>query len=106
MGSQSLEWVKSIWTKLQPKIDAQPAALEAAQEAAQMPADEDVRTSFRCQLKKLLEEDKSLAEEVSRLLEQGKATGIIISATGECSVAIGGDVKGSTILTGDRHELP
>jgi len=105
VGSQSLEWAKSLWSKLQPKVEAKPAALEAAEDAAQTPDDEDVQATLRRQLKKLLEEDPSLAEEVSRWLEQGKAAGINVSATGDRSVAIGGDAKGNTIITGDRNRV-
>jgi hypothetical protein len=101
VANQSLEWCKSLWSKLKPKVEAKPEALEAAQDIAQSPDDQDAQAAFRRQLKKLLTEDQSLAEEVSRWLEQGKAAGITVTASGERSVAIGGDVKGSTIVTGD-----
>ena len=105
VADQSLEWAKSLWVKLKAKIDAKPAALEAAQDAAQTPDDEDAQVALRVQLKKLLAEDESFAEEVRRWLEQGKAAGITVTASGERSVAIGGDVKGSTIVTGDRNKV-
>src|ERR1700745_2619770 len=89
VAGQSLEWAKSLWTKLKPKVEAKPAALEAAQDVAHAPEDEDLQTALRVQLKKLLTEDQSLAEEVSRWLDQGKAAGIIVTASGEHSVAIG-----------------
>ena len=104
-ANQSLEWGKSLWSKLKPGVEAKPAALEAAEDAAQTPDDEDVQATLRRQLKKLLEEDQSLAEEVSRWLEQGKAAGVIVTASGDSSVAIGGDVKGSTIIAGDRNRV-
>lgn len=105
VAGQSWEWAKSIWTKLQPKVEAKPGALEVAQDAAQAPEDQDAQVAFRQVLKKLLTEDQSLAEEVSRWLEKGKAAGINVSAPGDRSVAIGGDVKGSTIVTGDRNKV-
>ncbi len=105
VAGQSWEWAKSLWTKLKPKVEANPAALVAAQDVAQAPEDEDLRAVMRVQLKKLLTEDQSLAEEVSRLLEQGKAAGINVTASGERSVAIGGNVKGSTIITGDQNKV-
>lgn len=105
VAGQSWEWAKSVWTTLKPKVEAKGAALEAAQDVAQSPEDEDAQAAFRQQLKKLLTEDHSLAEEVSRWLEQGKAAGINVTAAGERSVAIGGDVKGTTIVTGDRNKL-
>jgi hypothetical protein len=105
VAGQSWEWAKSLWTKLKPKVEAKPAALEAAQDVAHAPEDEDLQAVLRVQLKKLLTEDQSLAEEVSRWLEQGKAAGITVTASGERSVAIGGDAKGSTIVTGDRNKV-
>ena len=99
VAGQSLEWAKSLWIKLQPKVEAKPAALEAAQDVAHAPEDEDLQAALRVQLKKLLTEDQSLAEEVSRWLEQGKAAGITVTASGDGSVAIGGNVQGSTINT-------
>lgn len=105
IADQSWEWAKSIWTKLKPKVEAKEAALEAAQDVAQAPEDEDAQAALRQQLKKLLTEDQSLAEEVSRWLDQGRAAGINVSAVGERSVAIGGDVKGSTIVTGDQNKV-
>jgi len=105
VAGQSWEWAKSLWTKLKPKVEAKEAALEAAQDVAESPEDEDAQAALRRQLKKLLTEDQSLAEEVSRWLDEGKAAGINVSAVGERSVAIGGDVKGSTIITGDRNRV-
>lgn len=105
VAGQSWEWAKSLWTKLAPKVEAKSGALEAAKDAAQAPEDEDLQAALRVQLKKLLTEDQSLAEEVSRWLEQGKAAGINVSAIGERSVAIGGDVNGSTIITGEQNKV-
>jgi len=103
VAGQSLEWAKSLWVKLQPKVEAKPIALEAAQDAAQMPDNADARGALRLQLYKLLAEDQSLAEEVSGWLEQGKAAGITVTASGDRSVAIGGDFIGGTINTGDKN---
>jgi len=102
---QSLEWAKSIWTKLKPGVEAKPAALEAAQDVAQAPENEDLQVALRVQLKKLLTEDQSLAEEVSRWLQQGKAAGNTVTVSGERNIAIGGDAKGSTIVTGDGNKV-
>lgn len=105
IAGQSWEWAKSLWSKLRPKVEAKPGALEVTQDAARAPDDQDAQAAFRQVLKKLLTEDQSLAEEVSDWLEQGKAAGINVSAAGERSVAIGGDVKGSTIVTGDQNKV-
>ncbi len=68
-----------------------------------MPDNADAQGALRLQLYKLLTEDKSLAEEVSRWLEQGKAAGNTATAYGDRSVAIGGNVVGGTINTGDKN---
>ena len=106
VAGQSWEWGKSLWSKLKPKVEAKPEALEAAQDIAQCPDDQDAQAAFRRQLRKLLTEDQSLAEEVSRWLEQCKAAGITVTASGERSVAIGGDAKGNTFVTGDQQVKP
>jgi arginase family enzyme len=102
VAGQSWEWTKSLWSKLKPKVEEKPAALEAAQDVAQMPDHADAQGALRLQLFKLLTEDESLAEEVSRWLEQGRAAGFTVTASGDHSVAIGGDARGNTIITGDR----
>lgn len=86
-------------------MEAQPAALEAAQDAAAQPDDEDAQAALRRQLKKLLAADEALAAEVTRLWEETKAAGVTVSATGQRSVAIGGSVSGSIIITGDRNRV-
>jgi hypothetical protein len=105
VAGQSWEWAKSLWTKLKPKVEAKESALEAAQDVAQSPEDEDAQAALRVQLKKLLTEDQSLTEEVSHWLEQGKAAGINVFAAGDRSVAIGGNVDSSTIVTGDQNKV-
>ena len=104
VAGQGWEWGKSLWSKLKPKVEAKPDALEAAQDIAQSPDDQDAQAAFRRQLKKLLTEDQSLAEEVRRWLEQGKAAGINVSVSGERNVAVGGSITGSTIITGDQNK--
>jgi hypothetical protein len=99
IAGQSWEWTKSLWIKLKPKVEAKPTALEAAQDAAQTPEDEDLQAALRVQLKKLLTEDQSLADEVSRWLEQGKAAGINVSWR------LAAMSRASTIVTGDQNKV-
>jgi hypothetical protein len=104
-GEQGFEQAKTLWEKLRPKVEAKPAALEAAQDAATHPDDEDTLAALRLQLKKLLAEDESLAQEMTRLLEQARAAGKNVTASGSRSVAIGGNVSGSVIVTGDNNNV-
>jgi len=104
-GEQGFEQAKALWDKLRSKMEARPAALEAAQDAAAHPDDEDSLAALRLQPRKLLAEDESLAQEMTRLLEQARASGKNVTASGDRSVAIGGDVTGSVIVTGDRNKI-
>ncbi len=104
-GEVGLEQAKTLWEKLRPKVEAKPAALEAAQDAAAHPGDEDALIALRRQLKKLLEEDESLGQELARLLAQSCPAGQTVIASGDRSVAIGGNVSGSLIITGDNNQV-
>lgn len=102
VADKGLELAKSLWSKLRSKVEAKPAALEAAEDVVRTPDDEDAQATLRQQFKKLLAEDQSLAEEVRRSLE---GAGTTVTASGDRSVAIGGDAKGNTIITGDRNRV-
>jgi hypothetical protein len=82
-------------------VEAKPAALEAAQDAATHPDDEDTLAALRLQLKKLLAEDEALAQELARLLPRSGPAGQTVIASGDRSVAIGGNASGNVIITGD-----
>ncbi|WP_236145252.1 hypothetical protein [Nostoc sp. CMAA1605] len=64
---------KAIWAKLQPKVEAKEAAKEAATDVAQSPEDEALRTCLQVQLKKILDADQSLAEEIAKILQETKS---------------------------------
>lgn len=104
-GGGAWDKAKALWAKLRPKAEAKPAALEAAQEVAAAPEDEDARAALRVQLKKLLAEDESLAREVSEMQREMRQAGVNVAATGDRSVAIGGNVSGSNIATGDQNKI-
>lgn len=103
IGGETWDWAKDLWARLRPKVEAKPSALEAAQYVAQTPEDKDAQAALRMQIKKLLAEDEALAEEVTQWLEKARAAGITVTASGDRSVATGGDVSGSNIITGDRN---
>lgn len=103
LGGNAWEEVKKLWTKLRPKVEAKPAALEAVHEVASAPDDADAQAALRLQLRKLLTEDQNLASEINQWWENAKQAGIDVTAIGNRSVAVAGDVKESTIITGDRN---
>ncbi len=100
-----MEVTGGLLGKLRSKIQAKPAAQEAVTDFVAAPNDEDALGALRQQLKKILDEDENLANEVSRLLEKAKASNAGAFAMGDRSVAIGGKVSGSVIVTGDNNQV-
>lgn len=96
---------KALWAKLRPHVEAKSVAQEAVQEVATNPKDEDAQAALRLQLKKIFNEDESLAQEVFKIQNEAKKAGVNVAALGNRSVAIGGDVSGTTIVTGDKNKI-
>jgi hypothetical protein len=69
LGEDVWNKAKAIWAKLHSKVEAKEAAKEAAVDVAANPEDEDLQVSLRVQLKKILEADKGLAEEIAKILQ-------------------------------------
>ncbi len=105
MGAEAWDKAKTLWGKLRPQVEAHPAAQEAVQDVAAQPKNEDAQAALRLQLKKILQDDPTLAAEVARLVAQVPTGGNTAIASGNRSVAIGGSVSGSTIITGDQNRV-
>lgn len=106
-GVDAWEKAKAIWGKLLPKVEAKASAQEAAEDLAKAPEDEDAQAALRQQLKKLLNEDSNLANEISRLFKEAEQTGIVASvvASGERAAAFGNNAQGNITITGDSTSL-
>ncbi len=102
LGADVWDGLKALADKIRQKAEERPALKEALADAQATPQDEEVLAAFRWQLKKLLADDPELAAEVARLLAGAMPGGRTVIASGERSVAVGGDVSGSTIITGDQ----
>ncbi len=106
LSADSWEGLKKLAGRIQQKAAAKPALHEALTDAQANPQDEDALAALRLQLKKLLQEDPGLLAEAQRLLAPIQTSGTtVVTASGERSVAIGGDVSGSVIITGDQHTV-
>lgn len=105
LGGDAWESAKALWRKLRPKVEAKPAAQEAVKDLAAAPKDEDAQAALRLQLKKILAEDETLASDVARIWKKAKAGGVMAIAMGDRSVAIGGSVSDSVIVTGDSNQV-
>lgn len=105
VGSRVWESAQAVWQKLSgSSANTKIEVTKALQDVAALPGDEDTHGALRVQLKKLLLEDAALKEELGQLVAQIEQSGGV-SVSGERGVAIGSDVTGSTIITGDRNIL-
>jgi hypothetical protein len=98
-----LEHAGRLWARLRPAVEGKPAAEEAAKDVAEQPDDEMARNALAWQLKKLLESDPQLLEDMKRLWADAAQAGGVTA--GERGVAVGGSMHGSTIVTGDQNVL-
>ncbi|MBD2210223.1 hypothetical protein H6G27_10065 [Nostoc linckia FACHB-104] len=73
VGEDGWNKAKAIWAKLLPKVEAKEAAKEAAADVAQNPDDEDLQASLRVQIKKILDSDTALAEEIAKIWQETKS---------------------------------
>jgi hypothetical protein len=100
LAGEAWDGAKALWNKLWPKVEAKPAALEAAEDSAQAPEDTDLQAVLRVQLGKLLKEDPSLAEEIESLLVQAKGTGGSRVSADRGGVAYGDNARDNIAITG------
>jgi len=100
-GEQGFEQAKALWDKLRRKKNVE----QVAQTVAALPDNQALREALREEIARALEEDEALAQELARLLPQSGPAGQTVIASGERSVAIGGNVSGSVIVTGDRNKI-
>jgi hypothetical protein len=105
LSAEAWDGLKALAAKIRHKAEAKPALQEALTDAQTAPADPDAQAALRLQLKKLLAEEPDLLSEAARLLANAQGGGNTVTASGERSVAIGGDVSGSVIVTGDHNKV-
>ena len=109
LGSEAGQLASRVWDRLSGKVESKPAAKEAAEDVAAKPDDPDAVAALRVQLRKILEEDGELQQQLAALLEEGKQAGIIADRGGvviqggihatDGGVAAGRDITGN-IRTG------
>jgi hypothetical protein len=100
-GEAAWEKAQALWGKLR----GQEQIEEAAKDAAAMPKDADAQAALRLQLKKAFKENDNLAEEVETLMQNARAAEVQVTAGGDRSVAVGGNVNGSHIITSDGNVI-
>jgi hypothetical protein len=100
LGAGVWEHARRLWARLSPVVGARPAAEEAAIDLAERPDDEGARAALAWQLGKAVEADPALAADLQRLWAQAQPV-----IAGERGVAVGGDVVGSVVVTGDGNRI-
>jgi hypothetical protein len=100
MSAAAWEQIRALWKRLCLRRSVEPVA----QAVVASPDNPALREALREEIARALAEDDSLAQELARLLPQSGPAGQTVIASGERSVAIGGSVSGSVIVTGDRND--
>lgn len=104
IGDEAFELANKTWERIFPNIEAKPSALEAVNDVTLQPEDADSVAAFRKELRKILEQDESLARDIAALFHQAprwQDGGVV--ASGKGSIAVGGDVTGSTLIAGNNN---
>jgi hypothetical protein len=83
LGAAAWEQAQALWARLRPKVEARPALKEAVADVAANPQDEDALAALRLQLRKLLEEDPALQEEVRRLMQSEVVQRVLAEGGGQ-----------------------
>lgn len=104
LSADGWDGLKKLAEKIQKKAEAKPALQEALADAQNAPTDDDALAALRQQLKKLLQEDPDLRAEAERLLASVSSSSTTVIASGNRSVAIGGNASGNVIITGDNNK--
>jgi hypothetical protein len=103
VGLKGLQFARALWGKLRGKVEERPAAREAVDDVIARPDDQRARAALEWQVQKLLEDDIGFAKEVQKLVENAEAANVIsvtVTASGQRSIAVGGNVSDSEFRTG------
>jgi hypothetical protein len=99
-------WGARVWKRLRRSSTPESTAVEmAARDVVERPDDLDAAALLRVRLLRLLEADPELNADLATLVEEGRRTGVLTVAAGPRSVAVGGDLTDSVIVTGDDNTV-
>ncbi|MBW4595719.1 MAG: hypothetical protein KME46_23135 [Brasilonema angustatum HA4187-MV1] len=103
LGEDVWTKAKSVWALLQPKVETKPMAKGAAEELVNSPSDTDALDIFQKQLKKLLDEDKTLAAQITRLMQSDEE--VISKAVNTFNQTISGNDNVVQNVTGNNNKF-
>lgn len=103
-GEKLAEKASALYQAIKKKFEGDAYAKQTLARVEEKPESEGRKATLQEVLSEKLEEDADFAEVVRHLVEEAKAADTRkVIAFGERSVAVGGDVSSSTIITGDGN---
>ncbi|GIV82982.1 MAG: hypothetical protein KatS3mg051_2336 [Anaerolineae bacterium] len=100
-GEAAWEQAKALGNNLLRKERVQ----KAAEAAVALPDNTAIQQGVMTEIARALEEDRDLQQEIARLWGEDRSAGRTVIVSGDRSVAPGGDVIGSIIVTGDNNNV-
>jgi hypothetical protein len=104
LGDEAWKLAQRVWGKLRPRVEAKEAAMEAAEDVAAKPDDPRAQAALALQLEKLLAADPDLMTELTALWKQAPPAARTVVASGDRSIAVGGNATG-VFVTGDHDDV-
>ena len=104
VGKRAWALASRMWRRLSPSVEQKAAAQEAAERVAAAPDDVRARAALELQLEDLLRADAGLAQAIADLWAEGTREGVLVIASGDRSVATGGNIDG-IVITGDDNTV-
>jgi hypothetical protein len=77
VGAEAADLASRVWDRLQKSLADRPTAKSAAGDVAADPNDETARQTLELQLRRMLQDDAKLREDLRALLEEGERRGIV-----------------------------
>jgi hypothetical protein len=104
LDEKASEEIDRLYQTIRKKLNGDFYAEQTLDRAKQMPESKGRQAALEEVLAEKMKEDPDLAENVRRLVEITKLSGVgNVTAYGERSVAIGGEAKDSIIITGNSN---
>lgn len=101
LSEPAWEKAQELWAKLRGKKEV----VRVAETAAALPENKGIQAALQEEIAKALQSDPVLMKEIIQVMGVIQSGGTNVTAAGDRSVAIGGNVSGSMIITGDQNTV-
>ena len=92
VGGEAADLARRVWERLRDSLAERPTAESAAGDVAADPKDDVARQTLELQLRKILQDDPQLREDLRALLEEGERRGIVADVVYQGDVSVSGGV--------------